>query len=513
MRRSRVAWVLAGLMAGYAGLAVAYLVAELINLRLDPVNSVAELVRDVMPADVVNWSRENLGTDSKHITFIIIIVVVTVFFAGIGLLARRAWWLGVVGFGVMALIYGAAALSNNGASSTSLLPAVVGYLVMVGALWLLTQRLARLQALPDTDVYGEAWHRRRREFLVVTAAVVATAAVSSLLARLAGRDVRGVEQDRKTKNRQVSAPEVPDGARLDVEGAAAWMTPVAEFYLIDTAFVKPAIRYRDWQLRIHGMVENEIVLDFEDLVARGVDEAWITLNCVSNEVGGDLIGNAWFSGVLLGPLLAEAKPLAGADAVLQTSDDGWTCGTPLTALTDGRNAMLAIAMNGEPLTIEHGFPVRTVVPGLYGYVSATKWVVDMEVTTFGDIEAYWTQRGWGELGPVKMSSRIEVPSDGGQVAAGPSVVAGSAWSQHTGISKVEVSVDGGPWQACELGTVPSTDTWVQWRLELDLAEGDHTAVVRATDKDGQVQTSVVADVLPDGATGWHDVSFSAAAGT
>ncbi len=198
---------------------------------------------------------------------------------------------------------------------------------------------------------------------------------------------------------------MPADAKIGVDGVASWMTPADDFYLIDTAFTKPAIAPKNWQLRIHGMVENELVLSYEDLVNRELVEGWVTLNCVSNEVGGGLIGNAWWSGVLLAPILAEAKPLAGADAVLQTSDDGWNCLTPLDAMTDGRQAMLAVAMNGLPLAIEHGFPVRTIVPGLYGYVSATKWVVDMELTTFEDVDAYWTQRGWGELGPVKMSSR------------------------------------------------------------------------------------------------------------
>ena len=201
--------------------------------------------------------------------------------------------------------------------------------------------------------------------------------------------------------------------------------------------------------------------------------------------------------------------LDGADAVLQTSQDGWNCATPLEALTDDRDAMLALAMNGSPLPIEHGFPVRTVVPGLYGYVSATKWVVDMEVTRFADVDAYWTQRGWGERGPVKTASRIDVPRSGSTVVAGPVRVGGVAWHQHTGISAVEVSLDGGPWQPMELGRVPSADTWVQWGGTVDVGPGDHLMRVRATNADGVVQTPVERDVLPDGATGHDVVDFSA----
>ena len=276
-----------------------------------------------------------------------------------------------------------------------------------------------------------------------------------------------------------------------------------------TAIAPPAIDPKDWKLRIHGMVEHEITLSFQNLLDRQITEAWITLNCVSNAVGGDLIGNAWWSGVRIADLLAEAGVQAGADAVKQTSEDGWTCGTPLEALTDDRNAMLAVGMNGVPLPIQHGFPVRMIVPGLYGYVSATKWLVDLEVTRFADFSAYWTERGWSERGPVKIASRIDVPRANETVEAGIVTLAGSAWEQQTGIQAVEVSLDGGAWQATTLGGSPNNDTWVQWKASLTVGSGDHELRVRATDKRGQVQTGAIADVLPDGATGWHTIEFSA----
>jgi hypothetical protein len=235
----------------------------------------------------------------------------------------------------------------------------------------------------------------------------------------------------------------------------------------------------------------------------------VTLCCVSNPVGGELIGNAWWSGVRVADLLAEAGPLPEADAVLQTSEDGWTCGTPLVALTDDRDALLALAMNGEPLPLEHGFPVRMVVPGLYGYVSATKWLVDIEVSRFSDIDAFWTGKGWAEEGPVKTQSRIDVPRSNHRVMAGAVRVGGVAWAQHTGIEKVEVQVDGGAWTPVELGRVPSVDTWVQWSGTVETEPGVHTLAVRATDKSGYEQTAVRRDVLPDGATGWHTIEFTA----
>jgi DMSO/TMAO reductase YedYZ molybdopterin-dependent catalytic subunit len=302
---------------------------------------------------------------------------------------------------------------------------------------------------------------------------------------------------------------VPAGASLDVEGIEPWRTPNADFYIIHTALAPPTISPPDWKLRIHGMVDRELTLDYQDLVDRRLTEAWVTLCCVSNRVGGDLIGNAWWSGVLTRELLAEAGVDPKADAVLQTSRDGWTCGTPLAALTDDRNAMLAVAMNGKPLPVEHGFPVRTVVPGLYGYVSATKWLVELEVTRFDRIEAFWTQRGWSEKGPVKTQSRIDVPANGASVPAGPLRIGGSAWAQHTGIEKVEYQLDGAAWEEAELGRVPGVDTWVQWAASVDVEPGEHRVVVRATDRSGYTQTPVETDVVPDGATGWHSIPFDA----
>jgi DMSO/TMAO reductase YedYZ molybdopterin-dependent catalytic subunit len=286
------------------------------------------------------------------------------------------------------------------------------------------------------------------------------------------------------------------------------VTPVADFYRIDTAIVPPAVDPDSWRLRLHGMVDHPLELTFEDLLARGVSQGWLTLNCVSNTVGGDLIGNAWWSGVPVAPLLAEAGVHPDADGVLQRSADGWTCLTPLEALTDGRAALLAVAQNGEPLRVEHGFPVRMLVPGLYGYVSATKWLVDLEVTRFDRAQGYWTDKGWSARGPVKLASRVDVPRAGSTVAAGEVVVAGTAWQQHTGIRAVQLSVDGGAWRPADLGTVPDADTWVQWRATVTLRPGEHRVRVRAVSATGEVQTGVRTEPAPNGATGWHSVTFS-----
>ncbi len=506
MKKSAAAWSLAGVVAGFAGLATSYLVSMAMNLRLSPIPAVAELVVRIAPDAAAN--NRDLGSADKPLLVIGILVVLTLVFIGLGRLARREWWMPVLGFAIVGGIGVVATLTANGARVSDLTPVAIGFVTNIVALSLITERLRRMDAVPDAQRFEEPFVRSRRSFLAITGAVVGVAAVAGVLGRVAGGSRRSVEQARRLLRLPVSSPRVPPDARIGVRGAAPWMTPASDFYLIDTTFVKPTIKPADWQLRIHGMVENEIVLTYDDLMQRELVEAWVTLNCVSNPVGGELVGNAWWSGVLLGPLLEMAGPLAGADAVLQTSHDGWTCGTPLEALTDGRNAMLAVSMNGEPLPIEHGFPVRSVVPGLYGYVSATKWVVDMEVTRFDDFQAFWTQRGWGEKGPVKIASRVEVPRSGGSVDAGEVVLAGSAWHQHVGIEGVEVSVDGGGWTSAELAESVSDDAWVQWRSVVELEPGEHAVRVRATNKLGEVQTGAVADVLPDGATGWDQVGFT-----
>jgi DMSO/TMAO reductase YedYZ molybdopterin-dependent catalytic subunit len=241
-----------------------------------------------------------------------------------------------------------------------------------------------------------------------------------------------------------------------------------------------------------------------DLLDEPLVERDITLTCVSNEVGGPYIGNARWTGVLLGPLLERYGIQSGATQVLSRSVDGWTCGTPTEAITDGRDAMLAVAMNGEPLPLEHGFPVRMVVPGLYGYVSATKWVTELELTTL-DEKAYWITRGYAQQAPIKTSSRIDTPKPLSRVKAGIVPIAGVAWAQRTGIAAVEVSVDGGGWQQARLAGEAGIDTWRQWVFLWEATPGSHRIAVRATDKDGDTQTADRVPIFPDGATGRHEL--------
>jgi DMSO/TMAO reductase YedYZ molybdopterin-dependent catalytic subunit len=296
-----------------------------------------------------------------------------------------------------------------------------------------------------------------------------------------------------------------EGAALALPGLSSFYTANRDFYRVDTALVVPRIAAEDWRLRVHGLVRRELELDFRQLLARPLLERDITLSCVSNEVGGGYVGTARWTGVPLADLLREAGVEPGADQLVSRSADGFTVGTPTATVLDGRDAMLAVAMNGEPLPLTHGFPVRMLVPGLYGYVSATKWLVDLELTSFGDFDPYWVRRGWARQAPVKTMSRIDTPRPLSRRRAGQVAVAGFAWAQHRGIRRVEVRADGGPWRPARLAAEHSADTWRQWVWPWEATPGRHTLEVRATDGTGATQPEDRAPPFPDGATGWHSV--------
>ncbi|MGW0245167.1 molybdopterin-dependent oxidoreductase [Nocardia goodfellowii] len=342
--------------------------------------------------------------------------------------------------------------------------------------------------------------------LLITGGLAVAAGVGGRLLGWQRADVSG--ERAAVRLPQPSGPPIslaPE-ADLRIPGLSSYLTPNAEFYRIDTALSVPQVSIEDWSLRIHGLVDREITLSWADLANRTAVERLITLACVSNPVGGDLIGNALWRGYRLDELLAEAGPHGDADMVLSTSTDGWTCGTPLSALTDGRDSLLAVGMNGEPLPISHGYPARLVVPGLYGYVSATKWVTDLEVTRFDRATAYWTRRGWSAQGPIKTASRIDTPRARARLTAGRVPIAGVAWAQHRGIAAVEVQIDSGPWQPARLSADQSIDTWRQWVYDWDATPGPHTIRARATDATGHPQIAEFQDVIPDGATGYPSVN-------
>jgi DMSO/TMAO reductase YedYZ molybdopterin-dependent catalytic subunit len=321
----------------------------------------------------------------------------------------------------------------------------------------------------------------------------------------AGRALEAARRAVRLPSPVTAAPPIPAGAELAVPGTASLLTANEDFYRIDTAVFLPNLNPGEWRLRVSGMVERPIEIGYAQLLELPMQESRITLACVSNPVGGEYISTATWLGYPVKKLLEWAKPLPGADMVLSKSSDGFTAGTPLEALTDGRDALIAVGMNGQPLPREHGFPARMVVPGLYGYVSATKWLVELELTRFDEVDAYWTQRGWGVRGPIKLSSRIDVPREGADLELGEVVVAGVAWHQHTGISAVQVSVDGGTWHDADLGAELSIDTWRQWKWTWNATPGAHTLRVRAINAEGDEQVETEQSVLPDGATGLHTI--------
>jgi DMSO/TMAO reductase YedYZ molybdopterin-dependent catalytic subunit len=515
--RSAAALALAGVLTGVAGVVTSQATVWALRATNGPVVAVASAVRDYTPGWLAHRLIKLVGHLDKPLLVTGTVVVLVLICAGTGLLSARHPLLPDIVFFALAVVGLASVVRLEDSGIASGLAVVVGLVTWIVTLRFLTAPLlaetrSGAPSAPSAPVEPEgapAPASSRRAFLTRAGAVVAVVAFAGAAGRFASRSRRRVEQARKLLRLPVTHGAMPAGADLKVSGIEPWRTPNDDFYLIHTALAAPSISPKDWTLRIHGMVDHEITVTYDDLVRRQLTEAWVTLCCVSNEVGGDLIGNAWWSGVPIRELLSEAGVSPEADAVKQTSRDGWTCGTPLVALTDDRNALLAVAMNGLPLPIDHGFPVRMVVPGLYGYVSATKWLVDLEVTRFDRFDAYWTDRGWSEKGPVKTQSRIDVPRNGSGVTAGTVRIGGSAWSQHTGIERVQFQLDGGPWRDAELGVVPDADTWVQWTGSVDVERGDHVLVVRATDTTGYTQTSVRRDVVPNGATGWHSVSFNA----
>jgi DMSO/TMAO reductase YedYZ molybdopterin-dependent catalytic subunit len=357
---------------------------------------------------------------------------------------------------------------------------------------------------------GPGGSTARRTFLATAGVTVAAAAIGEVGGRsLATRkNVSAARAAIRFPQAKVKAPQLPAADSLPVPGISPFITPNGSFYRVDTALLIPQVDPTNWTLRIHGMVEREVVITFDQLLKRPLIEDYVTLCCVSDPVDGPYIGNAKWLGASYAALVREAGPLRGADQLLCTSVDGFTSGTPMSVVLDpGSNALIAVAMNGTALPTEHGFPARLVVPGLYGYVSACKWVVDIEVTTFAKAVGYWVPLGWSQQAPIKTESRIDVPGSG-TAKAGKVPVAGVAWAQHKGIEAVEVRIDNGPWSEATLAGVPDLDTWRQWVYEWDATAGQHLIEARATDKTGYTQTSLSEPVAPNGASGYPSVQVS-----
>lgn len=472
-----------------------------------PVLAVGGAFIDRTPAWLKTFAIDNFGTNDKHVLLGGIAVVLIVLSLLIGWLLLRYFTAALVLFVVLIAVAAAAVISRPHAGATDLVPLLVG-----GVAGLVALHLWRDNALADRADAGSAGVAATRRSVLIGGGVALGAALIGVLGRAWSDSARAVQSARAAfVMPPVAAAQrvtVPAGASVGVQGVTPYIVPNGDFYRIDTALVVPQVDPASWRLRVTGMVDHEIEIDWPTLLAKPMQEAMVTLMCVSNEVGGSLNGNAIWTGWPVRELLAQAGVRAGADLVLSRSVDGFTAGTPLGAMTDDRNALIAVAMNGVALPAEHGFPVRLVVPGLYGYVSATKWLSELKLTTFEKDAGYWTPRGWSPLGPVKTSSRIDVPRSGAKVHAGPVAVAGVAWRQHVGIAKVQVQVDNGPWHDARLGAAANTDVWRQWVFEWNAKPGHHTLTVRAVDRNGNVQIAAVAPPAPNGSTGYHSISVT-----
>lgn len=516
---------LAGIVSAAAFLAVAELIALLVARQSSPILAVGAFVIDIVPQPLKEFAIATFGSADKIVLLGSLALAVVIAAAIAGILQFFVRPFGVIVIALAGVISTAAIITRTGASPLAFVPPVIGTLVGVLVLVFLITRLRRWAGAADAADAGapadtpaaDAAEQRglgRRSFLVATGGVGIAAVLVGVGARMLNATSASVDALR----RELRIPEprstvtIPDGAELEVEGISPLITPNADFYRVDTALTVPSVDPNTWRLVIDGMVDQRVELSFDDLVGMGLDEYAVTLTCVSNEVGGGLVGNAIWQGVPIRDILRMAGPQAGADMVLSKSVDGYTASTPLDALTDdARDAIFAVRMNGEPLPLEHGFPVRMVVPGLYGYVSATKWVTELKVTTFEADEAYWTPRGYAAEAPIKFSSRIDTPRTGTPVAAGTVAIAGMAWAQTVGIERVEVRIDDGDWQAATLSTPINADTWVQWVLEWQAEAGTHYVEVRAVNKNGDTQIEERAPIAPDGSSGWQRVLVTVSA--
>ncbi len=510
----------AGIVAGAAGLAAAEVVVGAVGNLRSPIIGVGDKAIDLVPVPLKDFAIRTFGTNDKIALLAGIFAAIALFAIVLGVVARKRFIVAVVGFVGFGAIGALAALSGRTGSARDVIPSLVAAAVALLIFRVFTMfagSRGRAAGEPgegfdattaaDPDASPLADHNRRG-FLKLSGALAAvtlgTAAFGRRLQNSSSAIASRVKSGLARPERPLPAAPATVSAEALVE-ATPFFTPNKDFYRIDTALVVPKIDASTWKLTIKGMVDQEATYTYEDLLNRTLVERDITLTCVSNEVGGILMGNARWVGVPLRELLDEAGMSPKASQIVGRSVDGWSSGFPTEAVTDGRDTLVALSMNGEPLPFSHGFPARLIVPGLYGYVSATKWLTEIEVTTMDAFDSYWVPRGYAKEAPIKMASRIDVPRGLATVPAGRTAIAGIAWAQRTGISKVEIQIDGGEWVEAELADEQSIDTWRQWSYAWDAPSGRHDIAVRATDNDGNLQIEDRVAPLPNGATGWHSI--------
>jgi DMSO/TMAO reductase YedYZ molybdopterin-dependent catalytic subunit len=532
-KSQRLLYAVSGVLAAGAGMAVGHLVAAFVNPSASPVLAVGSTVIDATPTPVKEWAVQNFGTADKPILLGSVALVTALAAAGIGLVARTKPSLANVLVVGLATLAGLAAWFRPASAPFDIVPALVTAAAGVATLTGLRALLPNLptpgaavagrasagvpastggqgKSAPESPLDHTAYAKgstgapARRNFLIGAAGVtVGAAALGTLGQKLAAPATLPSSVALPTP--QNTVPALPTGIEGKVKGISPFSTPIKEFYRVDTALVIPRIDVDKWVLEIVGKVDNKVSITFDELLKMPMIEKDITLNCVSNEVGGPYISSTRWLGVRVRDLLERAGVQDGVDQILSESTDGMTISTPIEALTDDRDALIAVAMNGEPLPARHGFPARMVTPGLYGFVGATKWVTKLTATTYAAEKAYWTKRDWLTDGTFKTLARIDTPAGLGTYAPGKVAIGGVAWAQRRGIKEVEVRVDDGPWQKATLGPDGGTDYWRQWFWVWDATSGRHDLTVRATDGTGEVQTSKRADPFPGGASGWHSI--------
>lgn len=507
---------LAGALAGLAALSAGEFFGGLAAPRPGPVTAVANRVVDNAPTWFVNFGKDVFGLADKPALIIGTVLISLVVATGLGLASRRRRVAGIMGIALFGLLgFFAIATDAQGGVISGLLISTAAVLAGVITLLLLLFLGGERPTGTDADSPLEP-AVSRRSFLgwagAVSAVVVGSAAgARALRGRSVAAEARAAVELSPVGTAEDIASQVTQAEANPINaipGIAPVVVPNDEFYRIDTALLVPQVDPADWTLTIKGMVDTELSFTYQELLDRANTVAPVTLSCVSNAVGGDLVGNAVWQGIPLTELLDEAGVQAGATQIRSSSVDGWDCGFPTDLAYDGRTALLAVAMNGEPLPIDHGFPARLVVSGLYGYVSATKWIKEIELTTLEDFNGYWIPRGWSKSGPIKTMSRIDTPRQGTTIPVDTEIAMGGvAWAPNLGIEKVEVRIDQGPWQTAELGDSLGINAWRQWFMPWVVTEGPHLIEVRATDGSGYIQTDVRAAPAPNGASGWHGVTI------
>ncbi len=493
-----------GIVAVGAGLAVAQLLSSIKSGMNGPIVSIGNRVIDYVPASIKEFAIRTFGVNDKGalvITIAILVLILAIlighsYFSGKRIQANLI----VISMTIVAVI---ASIFDASAGLLSVLPSLAAGGTTIWILKILANRTKQNEA--------EGLIINRRE-LFKTIGFIAAGSAASVIAGNFFRAQASAQLERLKivlPKALKFLPPPPTDPALATAGLSKLFTPNGEFYRIDTAIVVPNINIDTWRLKIDGMVENPLEFTYKELTDRAVFELDCTIACVSNEVGGNLVGNARWLGIRLDDLVKQAAPFDSADQVMGHSIDGFTAGFPVAAL-DGRAAMIAIGMNGEPLPVDHGFPARVIVPGLYGYVSATKWLTRIELTRFDQSEGYWIPRGWSVQAPIKTAARIDTPTIGSKVKAGGRVIAGVAWAPTRGMSKVEVRVNNGVWRPATLGPALAKTTWRQWWIDWEAEPGDVLLSVRATDGTDALQSSKSVPVAPNGAEGWHTIKITVA---